>query len=78
MSSFKDTTIWATILTRYKPQLLDMDNIVNTLHIACALSETAKIPGLDVLVKGALKLAEMVKVRHLLYDTLPFLRSTSR
>ena len=77
MSSFKDT-IRAAILMRYKPQSLEMDNVINTLHIACALSETAKVPGLHVLVKGALKLAEMVKVRHLLYDTLPFLRSTSR
>ncbi|KAI1786970.1 hypothetical protein LXA43DRAFT_975495 [Ganoderma leucocontextum] len=38
-----------------------MDNVIKTLHIACALSESSNIPGLDVLAKGALKLAEMVK-----------------
>ena len=39
-----------------------MDYVIQTLHIACALSQSTNIPGLDVVVKAGLKLAEMVQV----------------
>ncbi|TBU53411.1 hypothetical protein BD310DRAFT_981142 [Dichomitus squalens] len=38
-----------------------MDYVIQTLHIACALSQSANIPGLDAVVKAGLKLAEMVQ-----------------
>ncbi|KAM5533000.1 hypothetical protein V8D89_013342 [Ganoderma adspersum] len=39
-----------------------MDHVIQTLHIACALAEEiSHIPGISLLAKGALKLAEMVK-----------------